>query len=840
MRTIRRFRVEPSIPPPLAALRRLATNLHWTWDRELKALFSRLAPDAWASSGHDPVRVLEAITVEGWAGLAADPDVVADVEAAAHRLDTALQSPRWFQTHVSPANEGGGESSSPLHLVAYFSPEFGISETLPQYSGGLGVLAGDHLKAASDLGVPLVGVGLLYAEGYFRQRLNADGWQTERFPHLDPGGLAITPTGVQVTVELAGEPVGVKIWQVDVGRVKLYLLDTSVAGNSAEGRAVTDRLYGGDVEHRLRQEIVLGVGGVRALRKLGLEPDVFHSNEGHAGFNSLERIRELIAEGLTFPQAVEQVRASGVFTTHTPVPAGIDRFPPELMYKYFGGWAQACGMSIDDLMRLGRRADEPDEVRFNMAVMGLRLAARANGVARLHGAVSRQMFQGVWPDVPVDEVPIGSITNGIHARTWVSAEVDRVFDEHVHGVWDGADAESWERAGGIDDLRVWQVRSVGRSELVSFVRSRMGDDVLDPEALTIGFARRFATYKRATLLLSQPDRLRRLLLDPDRPVQFVFAGKAHPADEPGKAMIQEIEQFARQLDVRHRFVFLPDYDMEVARHMYHGCDVWLNNPRRPQEACGTSGMKAALNGALNCSIRDGWWDEWSDGENGWDIPSADDDPDVGRRDTREAHALFALLEREVMPLFYDRVDDDVPLGWIAKIKHNWVTLGPLVTASRMMRDYVTELYLPAAESSRSLAKDGFTRAKALAAWKTKVNSLWQNLSVLSLDVPGDDPDSIAVVTAGVERPLRAVVMLDGLTPDDVSVELTHGQVNIEGEIVGTPEVLPLSHTGWQDGAAIYEGTYEVDVAGPHGAAVRVLPFHPDLVNRFELGRVTWA
>ena len=835
MRALRRFRVEPAIPAELGALRTLATNLHWTWDRDLKALFPRLDPVAWEASGHDPVRALEAISVERWAQLAADESVVADVRSAAARLDEALTSPRWFQT----------KGDSPLGLVAYFSPEFGLSETLPQYSGGLGVLAGDHLKAASDLGVPLVGVGLLYGEGYFRQRLNADGWQEERFPRLDPAGLAVSATDVVVTVEIAGEPVRVAVWRVDVGRVPLYLLDTDVEGNSPDARAITDRLYGGDVEHRLRQEIVLGIGGVRVLRALGLDPEVFHSNEGHAGFNSLERIRELIGRGLRFHEAIEAVRAGGVFTTHTPVPAGIDRFPHELMYKYFGGFAQACGVSIDDILTLGRRDDEPDGPegpRFNMAVMGLRLAARSNGVAQLHGAVSRAMFQGLWPDVPVDEVPIGAITNGIHAHTWASAGVDRLFDEAVHGVWDGADEETWSRALAIDDTAVWQVRSAGRAELVELVRERMGDDVLDPDVLTIGFARRFATYKRATLLLAQADRLKALLLDADRPVQFVFAGKAHPADQPGKEMIQGVEEFARQLDVRHRFVFLQDYDMAIARAMYHGCDVWLNNPRRPQEACGTSGMKAALNGVLNCSILDGWWDEWFDGENGWAIPSADDDPDPARRDWREATALFGILEREIVPLFYDRRDDDgradaagVPHGWIGRIKHNWASLGPKVTAARMVRDYVTELYEPAAAGGHALAEGDFARAKGLAQWKRHVVTAWPQVRIVNAESPVDN-----VVTAGVEEPVRVVVALDGLSPDDVRVEVVHGRLDSEGNIIGEPEVIGLTCAGPADGGTAYEGTYRVDVAGPHGFALRVAPHHPDLAHPLELGRIAWA
>ncbi len=586
MRAVRHFTVVPAIPASLAALRGLATNLRWTWDRETKHLFERLDPPTWATSEGDPQRLLASISPERWAELAADAGVVAETESARSRLEAAIAEPRWFQAR----------NESPLHLVAYFSPEFGISETLPQYSGGLGILAGDHLKAASDLGTPLVAIGLLYAEGYFRQRLNADGYQEERFPRLDPSGLALTDTGVNVVVDLAGDPVTVHAWLVKVGRISLYLLDTAVEGNSPDSANVTNRLYGGDAEHRLRQEIVLGIGGIRVLRALGLAPEVFHTNEGHAGFLSLERIRELIATGLSFPEAIEAVRAGGVFTTHTPVPAGIDRFERPLIEKYFGAFATSCGVDFNTLMQLGLRPDEPDDSRFNMAVMGLRLAGRSNGVAQLHGAVSREMFGGLWPDIPVDEVPIDAITNGVHAHTWVGDEVDDLLRRSVGGMWDGADAEAWSRVRDLPADEVWSARRTGRAALVEFVRSRLGEALLDPDALTIGFARRFATYKRATLLLSQPQRLREMLLSADRPVQFIFAGKAHPADQPGKDMIRDIELFARNLDVGHRFLFIPDYDMAVARLMYHGCDVWLNNPRRPLEACGTSGMKAALNG----------------------------------------------------------------------------------------------------------------------------------------------------------------------------------------------------------------------------------------------------
>jgi len=820
MRAVRQFNVIPAIPPRLAALSSLANNIHWTWDRRTKALFARLDPALWESSGHDPLRLIAGITAGRWEELSADPEIVALTNDAAARLAQAITEPRWFQ----------GRPQSPLELIAYFSPEFGLTETLPQYSGGLGILAGDHLKAASDLGLPLVAVGLLYAEGYFRQKLNADGYQEERFPRLDPHGLALTPTGVQIAVEMADEIAHLNVWQVNVGRVNLFLLDAAVETNSPEIAAITNRLYGGDIEHRLRQEIVLGIGGVRALRALGLHPQVFHTNEGHAGFLSLERIRELVASGLTFVEAVEVVRAAGVFTTHTPVPAGIDRFPRDLMEKYFGAFATSLGVDFDELRAVGQEPDAPDDDRFNMAVMGLRLAGRSNGVAQLHGAVSRQMFRGLWPDVTVEEVPIGAITNGVHAHTWVSDGIADLLSSAVGPVWDGADEASWTGVAKLAPADVWATRAKGRADLVSFVRSNLGEAVLDAQALTIGFARRFATYKRATLLLSQPERLRRMLLDAGRPVQFVFAGKAHPADQPGKDMIRELEVFARQYDVGHRIVFLQDYDMAVARTMLHGCDVWLNNPRRPLEACGTSGMKAALNGVLNCSVLDGWWDECYDGHNGWAIASADDDADIGRRDHREATSLFGLLEREIIPLFYDRDGDGVPVQWIDKMKDNWRSLGPFVTAARMVRDYTAQLYEPAAASSSALLEDGASRGKALAHWKHGVIAAWPGVKVVDLDI------ATGPAHEGDERRVRAQVDLGGLDDGQVTVQALHGPIDSAGSFVGTPDSVTLRPTG--NGG--FEGSYRVGEAGPYGVTVRVVPCHSDLISPMELGVVSWA
>ena len=580
------------------------------------------------------------LSPERWAALGADPAIVGEVASLDDELRDALEAPRWFQHRAA----------SPLQLVAYFSPEFGLSETLQQYSGGLGVLAGDHLKSASDLGVPLAGIGLLYREGYFHQSLNADGWQFERFPPQDPNGLAMTNTGLQISLDIAGEHIAVAIWKVQVGRIPLYLLDTSVATNSPEAQRITDRLYGGDVEHRLRQEIVLGIGGVRALRALGLHPQVFHTNEGHAGFLSLERIREHIVGGLTWSEAVEAVRAGGIFTTHTPVPAGIDRFPRR---------------SHRQVLRRVRRA-VPDHPRRPHGPRQTRRRARRGPIQHgRHGAAARgpgergggparrgqpaRCSRACGPMSRSTTSRSAPITNGVHAHTWVAPRIAALLSTGVHPVWDGADSATWDAAHKLDDHAIWAARQQGREELVRFVRERLGADLLDPDVLTIGFARRFATYKRATLLLSQKERLLRLLQHPQRPIQFVFAGKAHPADQPGKEMIQAIERFAQENGVRESFVFIPDYEMAIARAMYHGADVWLNNPRRPLEACGTSGMKAALNGALNCSILDGWWDEAYDGKNGWAIESAEHDPDMNRRDQREATSLFGLLEQEIAP-----------------------------------------------------------------------------------------------------------------------------------------------------------------------------------------------
>jgi starch phosphorylase len=847
MKALKSFTVRPHLPAALAGLETLAMNLRWSWDRRTRDLFSWIDPARWDEVGHDPVRLLAAADPGRLAELAGDPLFLGTLTAAERDLDAYLHEPRWFQ-HRHPGGTGG------IAHVGYFSPEFGISEALPQYSGGLGVLAGDHLKAASDLGVPVVGIGLFYRHGYFRQALSVDGWQQERYPDLDPYALAVRPVdGVRVEVDLAGVPAVAQLWRADVGRVRLFLLDTELDANPDEVRSVTDRLYGGDTEHRLRQEILLGIGGVRALRALGIDCQVFHTNEGHAGFLGLERIRTLVTEhGLAFDEAVEVARSGCLFTTHTPVPAGIDRFPRELMERYFGGWARDCGVDLDRLMQLGHRLGEPPEERFNMAVMGLRLAALSNGVSQLHGEVSREMFADLWPGVPGDEVPITSITNGVHGPTWVASETEELLAHHVGADWAGAGPEAWQGIDGVTDSEVWATRHLGAERLVHFVRERLRrsqlergfsasdaawtDTALDPDALTICFARRFATYKRATLLLSQPDRLRALLLDPDRPVQFVFAGKAHPADDGGKDLIRQIVSFSHDLGIRHRFAFLDDYDMAVARTLYQGADVWLNTPRRPLEACGTSGEKAALNGALNCSILDGWWDEMFTGDNGWAITSAEAVTDLDRRDRLEADSLFGLLEQQIVPLFHTRGPDGIPAGWVARMRTAWRTLGPQVTAQRMVRDYVTELYEPIARRSVRLytPDDGFAAGRQLAAWKRRVGESWHLVHIDS-STPAPGPTEVGTTTT-----VAAQVALGPLGDDDVVVQLLHGPVGDGGRLV-RPRIVAMTDDGPVDERhRRFVATFSPDRAGRYGYTVRVVTRLAELSRPLELGLVTWA
>jgi starch phosphorylase len=860
VKAIRRFTVRTVLPAPLEPLGELALNLRWSWDTATKSLFEALDPALWEQVGGDPVALLGALGPDRLAALADDPAVVSRVADAGEDLRAYLEGDRWYQRLADgPSAPGGGTIPA---AIAYFSPEFGITAVLPQYSGGLGILAGDHLKAASDLGVPIVGVGLLYRSGYFAQSLSREGWQQERYPVLDPDGLPISllreDSGDPLKVEVGlpgGRRLVAQVWKAQVGRVPLLLLDSDVEDNELAERDVTDRLYGGGSEHRLLQEMLLGIGGVRALRAFSRltgapAPEVFHTNEGHAGFLGVERIRELTEEAdLSFAEAVEAARSATLFTTHTPVPAGIDRFARDLVAQHFGGDNACPGVPVGDVLALGAEDYEGgDPSVFNMAVMGFRLAQRANGVSELHGHVAREMFARLWPGFDEPEVPIGHITNGVHAPTWVAPEVFQLARREIGEglVENPTDISRWEAIQQVSDGDIWAVRRLLRERLVTDVRRRVArsweqrgaseaelgwvEQVLDPDVLTIGFARRVPSYKRLSLMLRDPERLTALLLDPTRPVQLVIAGKAHPADDGGKKLIQELVRFADEANVRHRIVFLPNYDIEMAQTLYPGCDVWLNNPLRPLEACGTSGMKAALNGCLNLSVLDGWWDEWFDGHNGWAIPTADGVTDADRRDDIEAGALYDLLEQTVAPLFYDRDESGHPVRWIEMVRHTLQTLGPKVLATRMVRDYVLGLYAPAAGSSRALDGD-YTGARELAAWKQRVRAAWSGVRVDHVETSGvaDAPE------VGSTLELRAFVSLGTLTPDDIDVQVVYGRVD-ESDRISESATLSLRHDEtYEGGRHRYVGEVKLDRPGPFGYTTRVVPAHRLISGPGELG-----
>jgi starch phosphorylase len=845
VRAIRRFTVRPVLPDALKPLAELSLNLRWSWHQDTRQLFASVDPDLWAATGNDPVKLLAEVSVERLQKLAKDRKFVRRLDLTRADLAEYMNGDLWYQGYAS-------DTSDAPRSIGYFSPEFGITEVLPQYSGGLGILAGDHLKAASDLGVPIIGVGLLYRQGYFKQSLNAAGWQQERYPLLDPNELPLTllqdETGpVRIELPLAGRTLYAQVWVAQVGRVPLLLMDSDLEQNAGPERETTDRLYGGGVDHRLAQEVLLGIGGVRAIREYcritgTAAPEVFHTNEGHAGFLGLERIRELMDAGVDFDTALERCRAGTVFTTHTPVPAGIDRFPRELIIDQFAGFGS---LPVDRVLALGAEDYEGgDASKFNIAVMGFRLGQRANGVSVLHGEVSRDMFHGLWSAFDSSEVPITSITNGVHHQTWVHPELLELLESTASSptVIDGYD---WAGLSKVDAKTIWALKRRMREDLIEMTRTRLAASsanrgiaadwvggVLDPDVVTFGFARRVPSYKRLTLMLRDPERLKALLTDPERPIQIVIAGKSHPADEGGKALIQQMVQFADRADVRERIVFLPDYDISMAKPLYPGCDVWMNNPLRPYEACGTSGMKAALNGAANLSIRDGWWDEWFDPAFGWEIPSAEGVDDANQRDDLEARALYDIIENQIVPRFYEVDADGLPQRWVQMMRDTVAGLGPKVLASRMVRDYVTLLYTPAAASSHAIdATPG--AAQSLANWKRRVRSAWPGVVVDHVEsISGD------AVEVGTKIQVKALVHLGELTPDDVEVQLVTGRVDGEDglrETRVTPFPTGVDQPG---GLRRYEGEVEAQRSGAIGYTVRVVPSHPELASVAEMGLST--
>jgi glycogen phosphorylase len=852
MQPIRTFNVSPSLPASLEPLRHIAYNLYWDWNTEIKELFRRLDRDLWETTRHNPVALLANVSQARLQEVAADDGFLAHMERAVGELKTYLNDRSWYKHQRG--NQVGKE------CFAYFCAEFGLVDCLPIYSGGLGVLAGDHLKSASDLGLPLVAVGLLYQKGYFAQYLSADGWQQERYPindfHNIPVQLERKPDGTElrVAVEYPGRMVYARVWRVQVGVVPLYLLDTNIEPNSAYDQDITDALYGGDLDTRIHQEIMLGIGGFRALEALGHKPSVYHMNEGHSGFLILEHMRVLMQrEKLSFVEAKQVAQSSQIFTTHTPVSAGFDLFPPDKTMYYVGHYADGYGLSKDEFMGLGRENDLDLTSPFSMAALAMKTSSFVNGVAKLHGVVSREMFQNMWKDVPIDEVPITSITNGVHARSCVAKSVQELYDRYLGPEWSEKSIEDplWQKMDAIPDEELWRNHEHSRSEMVVYVRERIvghlkerganiseinhAQEALDPSVLTIGFARRFATYKRATLFLRNLDRIKKIMVgNKERKVQFVIAGKAHPKDIPGKELIRDIVHFTRTEGMTS-VVFVPDYDIYVSRVMVAGCDIWLNTPRRPHEASGTSGMKAAMNGLPNLSVLDGWWDEADYVKTGWPIGHRESYADEVYQDDVESNSFYDLLEQEIVPLFYDRDREGLPRKWIAKMKDAIRLNCPTFNTARMLRDYANRGYFPASDRNAIVTGGNYQAGKDLAHWKAKVCQHWSGIEIHTVDVSA--PEDISVnQSIGV----KSLIQLGGLEPTDVRVELYKGAVGTDGKITNA-DTASMTYQG-KDGAgnSLYTTEISYTASGLQGLSLRILPHHPHLSNPYELGLIEWA
>lgn len=845
----RNFRVVPRIPEQLDALKKIAYNTWWTWNTQAIELFRWIDSDLWESSYHNPVRLLGHVSQERLEELSADTVYLSHLEKTAERLEDYLQRKTWFdiqrQQHDLQERD---------FLVATFSAEFGLHESIPIYSGGLGVLAGDTIKSCSELGLPSVGISLLYRHGYFSQYLNSDGWQQERYFVNDYSNMPVDPVyggdGKQVSVEvpMADRAVRAAVWKVKVGRTALFLLDTNLPENGSGDRGITGQLYGGDREMRIKQEIILGIGGLRALDAMGIRPDVRHINEGHSAFLILERIRQLMEEGLSFPEAREMTVAGNVFTTHTPVPAGNEEFATDLVVKYLKPMISVIGLTEKQFLEFGHYDDNPN---FSMTVFGLRFSRFRNGVSELHGRISREIWKDVWPRLPAADTPLTHVTNGIHPESWVSDEMEKLFTRYVGPRWSSnrTDAAEWEKVDKIPDSELWPAHTRMRERLVSWARerweqqiSRMGlmkphlEDmpVLDPETPTIGFARRFATYKRATLLLRDRERLAGLVNDPAHPVQFIFAGKAHPHDAAGKELIREIVHLCMEEEFYGRVVFLEDYSMDMARHMAQGVDVWLNTPRLPMEACGTSGMKACFNGVLHCSVPDGWWAEAYRPGIGWSIGSGEEYEDRELQDRLEAKALYNIIENQIIPIFYDRDRNDIPVNWLRIVKDSMKAICPAFSSNRMLAEYVSRFYIPAFEYSDKLSRDGYAGARELAAWMEKVRQNWASVAILSVDAEITN----GTCSVGDPLPVTVGVSAPGLSPEDLLVEVQHGRIEHDGWLTHR-ESVELGFVEEREGTMIFGGSFQCSHSGHQGFTVRILPSHRDFGRIIEPGLVCW-
>lgn len=851
MKAYRSYTVRPRLPESLQPLSDLAMNLWWSYTPDARELLRRIDRDLWDESGHNPVKMMGQVSQERWQELAEDASFGQHLDRVMMDFERYLHGETWFSRNYPDEVD---------RTVAYFSFEYGLSEALPLYAGGLGVLAGDHLKSASDMGVPIVGVGLLYQVGYFSQYLNPDGWQQEEYSESDFHSMPVEPVECEddscplcVQVPIGDRIVHANVWRVNVGRVPLYLLDTNTPANSPADRNITYQLYGGDLDMRIRQEILLGIGGVQALENcLDAEPAAFHLNEGHAAFLALERVRQaMVDHNLTFEEACEATRVGNIFTTHTPVIAGHDRFPRALIERYFKQYHPQLGLTLDEFMELGAgRAGGSDH--FSMTVFALRFSAWRNAVSKLHGKTSRRTWSHEWPDLPEEETPIESITNGIHVGSFISDDMAALFDRYLGSGWrtEPGDQTIWQRVADIPESELWRAHERRRERLVAVARRQLSaqlehrgagsaalnraHEALDPEALTIGFGRRFATYKRATLILRNRERLRAMLTDRVRPIQLIFAGKAHPDDRPGKELIREIVHFTNDPEVRQRVIFLEDYDLQLARYIVQGVDVWLNTPRRPLEASGTSGMKVTANGGLNCSVLDGWWDEAYSPETGWAIGHGEEYTDHEQQDAVESEALYTLLEQEIVPLFYDRGADGIPHGWVAKMKSAMEAICPQFNSNRMVGEYVNRFYLPGIRHSERLAAGNFEAARDLAAWRRRVENNWPSVDFIRIS---DDIDEATWYADTIT--VTADVRLGDLSPDDVMVQLQFGNVDASRQIV-EPRDVRMEYEKPVGRGHRFVGKITCDGAGRWGYTARILPAHEDLVNPGDTRCIKWA
>ncbi|GHV76192.1 alpha-glucan phosphorylase [Spirochaetia bacterium] len=841
------YTVKPKLPNSLKPLEEIARNLWLSWNFDAVQLFIRLDYDVWMQSQQSPIRTLGMVSQARLAAVAKDDSYMAALNEVYSHFIKYKKGDTWYH-------------GSKKDVVAYFSMEYGMDVSLPIYSGGLGMLSGDHMKTSSDMALPLVGIGLLYRQGYFKQYLNADGFQQETYPENDWYNMPVERkngkdgNAIKISVDLAGRVAVAQIWEVKVGRSFLYLLDTNIEENAQDFRNITATLYGGDKETRIQQEILLGVGGIRALRALGINPAATHMNEGHAAFLCLERVREIMQEKkFNFDEAREVVWPTNIFTTHTPVPAGNERFDTGLIEKYMRPWTQILGLSWKDFLGLGRERVYDDHEAFCMTVLALKFAAYANGVSALHGEVSRRMWKGLWPNLPLGEVPIGHVTNGVHPRTWISNNMvdllDRYFGPRFND--EPTDLAIWDRMDRISDEELWRTHERRRERLVAFARDRIrqnlkrngaverriqkAEDALSPYVLTLAFARRFATYKRGNLLLRDPDRLLRLLRDNDRPIQLIFAGKAHPMDMPGKELIKEIIHFGEHHDVESRIIFLENYDMTMSHYLTSGADVWLNTPRRPLEASGTSGMKASMNGVLNCSILDGWWDEAYNAGVGWAIGQGEEYEDTNLQDEVESKALYDLLEREIIPMFYQRGRDGLPREWIRMMKTCMKEIGHSMSSHRMLMDYSNKFYFPALKNYRRLVKDDYAEGKSLAAYMTKLQGNWDTLKIAKVE-----SNSKPVMQRGDSLTVTAHVELGALQPEEVLVELYHGTVSNQGNDITHARRTEMKALRNEGGSYVYQVRIDCDDTGQQGHTVRILPKHEALVHPYRTGLIKWA